>query len=338
MARVEGSGPYKWKLTRDNDTEREYKATYRVKVTSREGLYAAMTATGLPAVGSSWNYHDLDSWALCLPEREIEPAVEGEETGFYWVTCTFSTKPFTRCAATEKGNPLLEPIKITGSFQKYTKEVWQNYDGTPITSSSHEYFHGQNVEFDFNRPSVKIEMNAGLVQQNLIAQFVDCVNSTPMWGVAARCVKLSNCSWERLFYGSCSCYFRWSLEFDIDFNSFDRFVADEGTKVLRGQWRWIGSETGTRTNADLFVWNPDLTADKNNPKHFVRYQDCFGNPARVMLDGQGNPAEAVKQLGTGTSTSTAGQTTGQNARIPVRHYPGVNFALLGIPTTLTCTS
>ncbi len=339
MASVIGGGPFKWKLVRDNDTEREYKATYRVSTSGSEGPYAAMSATGIPATGDSWNYHESDTWAYCLPEKEVEPEVEGEDSGLYHVTCTFSTKPFTRCATTEKGNPLLEPIKITGTFQKYTKAVWQNIDGSTVHTSSLEVIRGSEMDFDFNRPTVKIEMNVGTVQQNLLTRFVDCVNSTIMWGFAPRCIKLSNVSWERLFYGVCNCYFRWSLEFDIKYDSFDKFVVDEGTKCLRGHWKW-NAPGPTGTNPDNFVWVPDLAANPNNPRDFIRYTDCFGNPSKVLLDGKGNPAEVIRLLptGTGTALGTGTGTGGSNAKIPVYIYPGVNFALLGIPTVLTCAS
>lgn len=64
--------------------------------------------------------------------------------------------------------------------------------------------------------------------------------------------------------------------------------------------------------------------DKDDPSHFKRYKDKNGENARVLLDGEGQPAELNA---TGTGASSAGS-------IYVRKYTESNFTLLGIPTTL----
>ena len=73
MANVVG-GPIKWSLKRDDDTEREYEATYRVNVNlaAGEGAYCASNASGLPAIGSAWYFSVLENgaWAFCLPGAE----------------------------------------------------------------------------------------------------------------------------------------------------------------------------------------------------------------------------------------------------------------------------
>ncbi len=69
--------------------------------------------------------------------------------------------------------------------------------------------------------------------------------------------------------------------------------------------------------------------NKNNPRHFVRYQDVNGNTARVILNGEGEPA--------GTSTVLADTTDEINAdtgTIRIKRAIEVNFLELGLPVNI----
>lgn len=295
MAEVQGR--VNWTGGRDKEGHRQYEITWLVYSTTTEGPEQVGGATGLAAVGSQWNYGvDLDAWALCYPTLKIKPVVKREPGRWWEVQQTFSTKPLNRCQDTEIENPINEPPSISGGFVKYTREVTKDRNDEPIESSSHEMFRGAAVTFDDNRPTVSISMNVLAFPLATFAGMVDTLNDATLWGLDARTIKLSNVSWERLLYGTCTFYYRLTYEFDIrvEGEGFDRVLIDEGTKVLK----------------------PGGNAD--DPRDFQVYKDGNGENTRVLLDGAGSA------LANAASPH----------EIALEYYSESNFLLLGIPTSL----
>lgn len=256
-ASVHNGGLRVWDGVRDDSGFREFGITNLVKTTDvMDGPYVVMNATGLPAIGSIWNFgNDVDTWAFCQPYMKVSrhSGIPAGEKGYWWeVSQKFSTKPISRCQDTPVEDPLLEPQKVSGNFGKYTIEAVYDRSGNLLKSSSHEQLKGRQVEFDNNKPSVVIQQNVATLGLNTFSQMIDTVNDGPMWGLSARMIKLSNAPWERKFYGKCHVYYTRTLEFDIDYKTFDRVALDEGTKVLRGHWI-----SGTNTGSGLIV---DITS------------------------------------------------------------------------------
>jgi|TARA_R110000824_G_scaffold395565_1_gene596321 hypothetical protein len=276
--------------------------------------------------GSTWAYgNDIDSWAFCTGSMKIAkaPGVVKDNPVRHWiVTQKFSTEIPKRCNTTTIDNPLLEPMGISGSFVKYTQEVMKDKDDNPVHNSAFELIRGPQVEFDANRPTVKVTQNIASLGLNVFSEMIDKVNDAPLWGLAARKVKLSNVSWERLYYGSCFAYYSRSFDFDINFDTFDRAVLDEGTKAL-GR---LDPTTGAWDSTSDFATGVPIDAD--NPIHFTRYKDKHGENARVILDGLGVPITAIAGTGTGTGAASLAGT------IDIQYYGEANFLSLGIPTSL----
>ena len=330
-------GPFKWELTRDNRGHREYKLTFRVESNDPlDGPNTVLATPGFPIPGSFWVIgHDVDLWAWCRwGPTSVKLVDDSDPAGCLEWLCelTFSTAPDEYyCRLIQQEDPLLEPTKISGGTVKYNEEATFDRFGVPIVTSSHEQIRGPQVEFDRNRGTVHIEMNVPLLKKNFVDGFVDCVNSTPLWGNPARCVKLSKFSWDKKFYGPCTPYYTWKFDFDTNVTidpatnqrlGFDRLILDEGTKVLNGHWN---PSTG-KWFIDTIGGSPP---DPMNPQHFVRFKDRNGENARVILNGFGLPADV--NIGTGTGSGESGGPAGY---IFVQKYPGVDFTLLGIPTTL----
>ena len=280
-----------WGGKRDQDGFREFTVSHRVKTTDLlDGPYTVMFASGLPAIGSVWNFgNDLDVWAFCYPDMDVKrhPTIAEGEKGYWWqVDQKFSTKPLSRCQDTQVEDPLLEPQKVSGNFGKFTIEAVYDRFGNLLKSSSHEQLRGRQVEFDNNKPSVTIEQNVASLGLSTFAQMIDTVNDAPMWGLPARCVKLSNAPWSRKVYGQCHYYYTRTFEFDIDYNTFDRSSLDEGTKALHGHW---GVGTGSGLTIDI------LTVSST------------GGILTVALDngGSGYPPSETFQVSVGVATSTA---------------------------------
>lgn len=309
-------GPVTQELDRDDDGNRTYMVTHRVKTTDvDDGPSVVMTASGLPSPGSFWQFgNDYDAWAFCTGfarVRKHQSVTEGSPTYHWTVQQKFATLNPQRCNTTTIDNPLLEPMKVSGSFVKYTKEVTQDKDGNPLENSAHEMLRGSIVEFDHNRPTVRIEQNVASLGLNVFAGMIDTVNDAPLWGLSARMAKLSNVSWERLYYGTCNVYYKRIFEFDVDFTTFDRVALDEGTMAL-GR---LDKTTGLWDSTTDFA--PGVPLDADNPIHFSRVKDIQGENKKVILNGAGVPVSDIASIGT----------------IDIQYYGESNFLSLGIPTS-----
>lgn len=296
------SGHRAWKMTRDEEGHREYSIRSLVKCSSYlDGPAVVSQTAGLFAVGSTWSVdNDTDSWAFCIPKMTISPVLEDEKNTEWYVDQIFTTRPLRRCQDTAIEDPLNEPARIGGSFVKYTEEAAYDRNGDAIINSSYEQIRGQEVERDRNRPTVWVEINRSTLPLATVTALMDYVNDSTMWGLAARCIKLSAFTWERKLYGSCSYYYTLRYEFDINFDTFDRDLLDKGTKILM----------------------PGGTA--GNLAHYQVYQEsATDTPVEVILDGAGNPWDST------------GMTPPGN--IHVELYPEANLlsTLPGLPSSLT---
>lgn len=306
---------------RDDEGHRTWNVSHVVETdTAADGPAIVMNCAGLPQTGDSYSMdNDVDVWAFCYPYMRVTaaPGVKTPGPVQYWkVDQKFSTKPLWRCSTNTIEDPLSEPQKVSGSFSKYSQEGVRDRNGLPIRSSSHEPFHGQQVEFDFNRASVKIEQNVVSLELDVFTAMVDCLNDATLWGLPARRIKLSNVSWERKLYGTCSYYYTRSFEFDVAYNGFDRYIIDEGNKMLNGRWE---AGTGLYVPVDPVAGFPDAS----NPINFIRAVDRAGNPIRMPLNGAGLPIDAG---GTGSGY--------QLHSLYFEFYEEANFTTLGIPSSL----
>lgn len=336
MAATIKPGQTTWSCSWDEDGFREYKIKFRLKTDlSLEGPATVLACPDLPQPGQIWEFdNDFDDAAYCLYARTATPQL-GEDDGknFHWVVeCTFSTNPkkFDRCTTVPLDDPLQEPAKISGSGAKYTEEATHDRFGLRLVSSSHEQLRGAQVEFDVNRSSIRIEQNVAELDDYFVNTLKDHVNDAELWGYPPRCVKLSNFTWERKFYGECYCYYTRVFEFEVNVNTFDRLVPDRGHLVLAGDWRKLTDGS--------FVYKIKDGTDPGNPSDFTAYRDYNGNLVEVFLDGHGLPAGAIvwgddpeSTTGTGTTSEATGP-----ADILVEKYDEGNFLLLGIPAVLGC--
>jgi hypothetical protein len=288
-----------WDLSLDKDGERTYMIKWLVESTSvNDDPSIIYNASGLPSVGSGWGYgNGVDLWAWCRPDWKITPLLRGEPNTLWTVEQNFASKMTSkRCQNTTIENPLNEPDRIGGSFTKFQRTTLRDKDGNPIMSSSYEPIKG--IQTDDNRPNVTIEKNVSFLGIGTWSPMIDTVNSTPMWGLPARTVKLSNVSWRRLLYGVCTYYYVVSYEFEVDYTTFDHPYWDRGNRTLK--------EGG----------------DPTNPKDFKPIEEETTGELMydVLLDGNGQVWE--------------GESGGPPGIITPEIYDESNFLLLGIPATL----
>lgn len=313
-------GSRKMSLSIDDEGYRNYQVTHLVEVGADDGPANVRLTVGLPLPGSFWLFgDDSDDWVWCRSGMQIQPQLPMGGNRHYTVEQLFSNKPEKRCKDTPIEDPLLEPQKISGSFQKYQEEAAYDRFGAPVANSAHELFHGPKVEFDKNRLSITIQQNLLNHATPLVKSMMDTVNAYTLWGMPPRTVKLSGGGFERKFYGQCYLYYTRTLEFEVDGRTFDRDLLDEGTKVLNGHWDPVGR------------WRLDPIdgedPDPNNPSHFIRFKDFNNENTRVVLDGRGKPADV------GIGSASLGTNGGGPGNIHVEKYDESDFLLLGIPVT-----
>lgn len=310
-------GPINWNLGVEEEGHYTYTITHLVESDDPgDGPAIVSNTPGLPQPGDPWHFfNDFDDWVWCLPTMTVIPVVEVEKNLHWHVTQYFSSRLPDLCRTERYTDPLLEPDRISGTFTKYQEEARYDRFGNPITNSAHEALHGPAVEFDANRPTVRIEQNVADLELDVFSSMIDTVNDAPMWGLPERCIKLSNVTWEKHFRGDCDPYYTRALDFDVKYDTFDRDIRDEGTKVLNGHW---DTATGQWTLDPVNIGGVPIPPDKNNPTHFIRYQDPKYNLTRVLLDGNGKPVMDINLAG----------------EIHVEKYDESNFFLLGVPAVL----
>jgi hypothetical protein len=345
-----GAGPIRWSGGKDDEGFRNYTIVHLVKCDPQDGPNKVMNCPGLPAVGSYWNFgNDVDVWATCKFGMKVKSFLDKDKNLFWEVEQEFSTaQELTKCEDTSNGNPLLEPMRISGSFTKYTEEITYALNGYIIKNSAHEIIKGSELEFDKSRPTVKIGQNVATLGLATFSNMIDCVNNTPMWGLPARCVKLSNVNWGRKYQGTCTPYYSREFDFEIRYpdplftagntteptgkvdisgnpilvpttlGGFDRQVNDRGKMCLNGYWGPTGWITVPIPGAGGTP-NPD----PNKPSHFIRFKD------RSLQYGITDLKNGVPVTDKPTVSNPV-----VVGKIDIIHYKGVNFFTLGIPTTL----
>lgn len=296
-------GRVSWSGSRDQEGHRTYKVKHRIKGALTDGPFTALNTPGLPLPGAFWLYgNEIDPWAFCQPTASLIGLPLNNEAHQYWdVENEFTTKrpppDIQRCQDQSIEDPLLEPMKVSGTFTKMSREATHDRFGFPITSSSWEQIRGPTVVFDESRPTVHIEQNVALLQLDLITSLRDTTNLTTQWGLSTGTIKLTGISWDKVYYGQCGVYYTRKFDFDIDFAGWDRRVLDEGSKVLHGHW----DANGGRWTLDTIGGAPP---NRFNPQHFDRAVDKQGNPMRMLLNGAGLPAE-VSVVGNSQYVSVA---------------------------------
>lgn len=317
-------GPYTWSMDMDDEGQRTYTLKQKVAASDEEdGPTTVYFTAGLPQIGAVWDYgNDYDAWAYCIPKRSIQPKYQddGEPVQVWDVVSYFTTIPQTRCQDNQIDDPLLEPDRISGGFTKYTQEEAFDKDGNPIVSTGFEFLKGPMVEFDRNRPTIRIEQNVVDLELNVFAQMIDRVNISPLWGLPARSIKLSNVSWERLLFGTCGYYYTRTFDFDINYETFDRTVLDEGRKIINGKWETEVDGFGRTIIKKPYNWIIDDDADPYNPKDYIEFKDPSGELSTLIYD-----SVAIGSIWTGEYAASTKN---------VQRYKEANFLALGVPATM----
>lgn len=287
-------GEIKWSIQQSAEGYRDYTLKSLVQTDSDDdGPKSVLSCPDLHSFGEAWDFggEEEDIFVYCSGEASAEQRLDGgEKTNFWVVEQKFTNRPLTQQTAFD--NPLDQPPKISGTFSKFTKQTSVDKDGKFVCNSSYQPYQ---IEREFSRPTINIELFLPALPLVAISGSTDYVNGVGIWGLAARTVKLSSTSWEKLYHQSVGFYYSVKYGFEVCGDTWDYKEWDYGTKVLK--------PGGTSTN----------------PKDYRTYQDDDGNPSATLLDGSG-------------AALTAG---GSPILKTFKVYPEADFVVaLGVPDTL----
>lgn len=273
----------------------------------------------LHPVGSAYlEGNDYDPWAFRTPELSIAPhrdIKEGDPIADWIVTSKFTTKPMFRCNDTTIDNPLLEPVSISGDFVHVSREQKTDKTGKPLLHVNFEPMIGPEVEEKISFPAITLAFNSATLPISIINLLINKVNDAPLWGLPKRCVRFTDCKWERILYGVCFYYFKMTYTFETNFETFDKLIPAVGYKT-----RLAGSLPGF-------------------PGSFAVQKDVLGeNEGSVILNVFGDLADPAKTpLIVDASGNIENPTTGDPLG-PLMQRREIakegNLLLLGIPSTL----
>lgn len=320
-------GVLDWGHSQARDLHRDYWVKLLVETTSdTDGPQLIRTTAGLPAIGSAWTWgDDNDQYALCYPTMECETVVKNEKNLWWILKYNYSTRPWIACAEASITTPLSQPDVISGSFVNYQERTcrrrereglpgtgtWYGDTGHLILSSSMEPVF---VSKEKSNPTVTITQTVLDLELELISQMMLSLNDSTLWGLPKRTIQLRNVPWKRLVWGLCTYYFQRTLEFAVDYKTWDiTDLTDYGTKVLNKELP--GYSARVNEQGDLG------SIDRTNPRNFVRAIDSAGNIIeRVPLDGHGEECTDPYSH--------------DHFIDKVELYEESNFLILGVPTSL----
>lgn len=261
----------------DADFHREYMSTWEVLTDNKlDGPRTARRAiipggNAIPAYGEQYLWgNDSDPWAFC--SRLHASTRDVKKTAKLWtVKVTHSTRPKFRQSSSEIENPLDEPILLYGSFVQFRRPATTDKDGQAIVNTVGEPFVPA-LERDDSRDSLIMEINTATVSLLQRALFRDAVNSTPIWGLPARTVKLMQWTWRIAYFAVAEPYIQHRLEFHINTDEYPT------------------AETG-------IGW--DFNVLNSGFRHKVNCVAAIEKRQREIMDGRDQPRHQPTPLGSG---------------------------------------
>ena len=269
-----------------------------------------------------------DQYAVCTPVVQCDTILK-RESNYWWIlSYEFTTRPWLACLTDQLTNPISQPDYISGSFVTYQERTCKKlnvtaYTGTgtgPVTSSTGSVIMSSSLEpiwvsKDKNRPTVSITQTRANLELSTFSQMIDTLNDATLWGLSPRCIKLRNVPWKRMVWGRCNYYYQRTLEFDVNYKTFDETeIRDQGHRVIDKSLAGYIARTNDATA-------PTDSIDRNNQDNFTRACDLRGNVNKIiLLDGYGEMCT---------------DPTNHEHFIPTAQlYEESNFLVLGVPATL----
>lgn len=258
-----GGAPKEISLDVDEEGQRTYTVDWLVQTDGPSyGPDHAIYCPGLPAPGASLNIgNSVDAWAFYQRKGSAKLLSSSNRRDVYKVTQQFSTRPIRRCQSGAIEDPLMEPHRVRGGADTFTREAMADYQGKPLLYSNGQRMKGPAVQMEDGWPTIEIEQNVAWVNLAFLGNYRYATNNATFWGCAARTLKCKSINWERVLYGTCYYYFRVTTVMQLNAQTWDVLVLDEGDLVK---------------------------VPGSSPARFRQAKDDREENVHVLLDGSGN--------------------------------------------------
>lgn len=258
----------------------EYTVVYQVITDSvNDGPLVAQGASGIPGRGTSYSFgNESDSFSFADTANAKLVSVESSRK-LWHVTVTFKHPSLQEQKDESTNGQYANPVdmgwKISGSFATEQVPARKTWTDKLIENSAKQPFLNPPLMTDGRVDTLILQKNTPAISLPLRAKLRGCVNLNPIWGLAARQVKLTRWDYQILYYGSGVPYVSNTWEFSIKSQLHPQFQA----VALEMGWTDFVIDRGTRVIRDANAVDPR----KKYKPILVNDQEVEAN-----LDGQGN--------------------------------------------------
>jgi len=287
-------------LSIDAKNHRTYTSKHQVIGDYRTGPLSINDWVGVP-YGSfySW-YDDFDLWAFCNsvkigdPVRIANADGRAEELAKWIVTTVHSTVPSGGSNDPQnnisRDNPIDDPPVISGSFSPFFKPVHRDKDGAQIMNTA-KHPYTPPVEDEFDHLTLNISYNTANINLANWAAFRSTVNSTGIWGLEARQVKLKRWGWKIQYAGDQFAFIKHDFEFLISLEATPAVANVCTGSSYADKFGWYT----VRPNSGM-VYYDSGTFDVDHELEFKDSEDnVITTPSPLACDGdRGDPSADQK--------------------------------------------
>lgn len=293
--------PIKSEMTEDTQGHRLYESEYLVTATLDIDPVTIRQDSRVPQRGDKYKWlmdPNLtaveDEWAYCSQVKlSMDPVrikdFEGEPALLWTISTTHTTKLDLNYPIFRE-DPLDDPPIIDGGFAPFRKFVYRDKDGNQIQNTA-RFPLLDPVEIDDAYDTLKISFKTAKIDLGLRQEYRGAVNSTPIWGLTARQVKLTAWRWKSVRIREDDYYVQHDLEFIISLEQMPDASIVHSSPNYGGKKGWY---TVRENKGDKYYLGGAATGTKLTLYNFVTRQ---GEEYTDWLKSDGDEATSVAQRG-----------------------------------------
>lgn len=268
----------------DNRCRRHYRSTFEVETNDKtDGPPLILTTIGLPHIGDSYVwYNSFDDFSYVDSYGEITYR-DPSKTQRLWRVPVVYKAPTSEASGASRplnsfghlindfADPRNEPWEVWGSFQQFQKPVTSDKDWARLANVNDEPYVPA-IEKEDCHDTLCLKKNTAFISLGTRSDLVNKVNSSTMWGLAARQIKLAQWHWRLLYFGQNIPYIENVLEFKVSYQKDD-------TSAVVG-WKDIVLHQGFREVVDSAQTDP-----KKRYRQIMFRDMPITKPALLASDG-----------------------------------------------------
>lgn len=222
MTLLYNSFPISSEMDVDSELNRNYTSIYEAYTLKTDSPLQALQCAGIPNYYQFYTWGtdaDFNAWITRISAKPKRSEDITDDSGTVamrqWVvTVNHSTKSTSRNSGVPRSSPIFEPPKVRGSFMEYIEQAFRDRNNKPITNSSFEPLMPP-LQKENSHDSLFLSYNTPVISLSQRSEYRNSVNSTSIWGLSRRQVKMKSWNYEVMWDGFFS-YIHHELEFLIN--------------------------------------------------------------------------------------------------------------------------